>query len=62
LRGRLGKKEMSKWKKWRKMKEGGFGGLTFLHNTKPSLFRGTKKIYWRRVFGGFGGLIRMLQI
>jgi len=30
-----------------------FGGLTFLHNTKPSSFEGTKKLYWRRVFGGF---------
>jgi len=32
-----------------------FGGLTFLHNTKPSSFEGTKKLYWRRVLGGLGG-------
>jgi len=34
----------------------GFGGFIFLHNnTKPSSFGGTKKLYWRRVLGGFGG-------
>jgi len=31
----------------------GFGGLTFLHNTKPSSFGGTKKLYW----GGFWGVL-----
>jgi len=31
----------------------GFGGLTFLHNTKPSSFGGTIKLYWREGFGGF---------
>jgi len=36
---------------------GGLWGLTFLHNTKSSSFGGTKKLYWRRVLGGFGGLI-----
>jgi hypothetical protein len=30
-RGRLGKKGTSKWKKYRKMGEECFGGLTFLH-------------------------------
>jgi hypothetical protein len=39
-----------------------FEGLTFLHNTKPSSFGGTKKLFWRRVLGGFRGLIRILQI
>ena len=34
-----------------------FGGITFLHNIKPSSFGGTKKLYWRRVLGGFGGFI-----
>jgi len=24
-------------------------GLIFLHNTKPSLFEGNKKLYWRKV-------------
>jgi hypothetical protein len=41
---------------------GGLWGLTFLHDTKPSSFGGTKKLYWRRVLGGFGGLIRIFQI
>jgi len=36
---------------------GGIWGLTFLHNTKPSSFGGTKKLYWRRVLGGFRELI-----
>jgi hypothetical protein len=31
--------------------------LTFLHNTKPSVFGGTKKLHWRRVLGGFVGFI-----
>jgi len=31
----------------------GFGGLIFLQNIKPSSFRGTTKLYWRRVLGGF---------
>jgi len=44
------------------MGDEGFGGLTFLHNTKPSSFGGTKKLYWGRVLGGFGGLIRIIQI
>jgi len=35
----------------------GFWRLTFLHNTKPSSFCGTKKLHWRRVLGGFGGLV-----
>jgi len=26
-----------------------------IHNTKPSLFGGIQKWYWRRIFGGFGG-------
>jgi len=29
-----------------------FGGITFLHNIKPSSFGGTKKLYWRRVLEG----------
>jgi len=41
------------------MEDDGFGWITFLHNTKPPSFGGTKKLYWRRV-GGFGGLIRIL--
>jgi len=44
------------------MGDEGFGGLTFLHNTKLSSFGGTKKLYWGRVLGGFGGLIRIIQI
>jgi len=48
----LGKKRMSKWKKYWKMGGDGFEGLTFLHNTKFSSFRGTKKLYWRKVFEG----------
>jgi len=28
------------------------GGLIFLHNTKPSSFGRTKKLYWRRVLEG----------
>jgi len=32
----------------------GFRGLIFLQNIKPSSFGETKKLYWRRVFGGFG--------
>jgi len=39
------------------MRGEGFGGLTFLHNTKPSSFDETKKFYWRRVLGDFGGFI-----
>jgi len=31
----------------------GFGGLTFLHNTKPSSFGGTKKFVLDEGFGGF---------
>ncbi|AES69008.1 hypothetical protein MTR_3g020560 [Medicago truncatula] len=37
------------------MGDEGFGGLTFLHNTKSSSFGGTTKLYWRRVLGRFGG-------
>jgi hypothetical protein len=44
------------------MGEEGFGGLTFLHDTKPSSFGGTKKIVLEEGFGGFGGLIRIFQI
>jgi hypothetical protein len=32
-------------------------GLTFLYNIKPSSFGGTKKLYWRMIFGGFGGIM-----
>jgi len=35
----------------------GFRGLTFLHNTKPSSFGGTKKLYWRRVYMNSSNLI-----
>jgi hypothetical protein len=35
-----------------KNKNGWSWGLTFLHNTKFSSFGGTKKLYWRRIFGG----------
>jgi len=31
----------------------GFRGLTFLHDIKPSSFGGIKKLYCRRVLGGF---------
>jgi len=30
----------------------GFEGLIFLHNTKPSSFGGTTKLYWMRVLEG----------
>jgi len=36
---------------------GGLWGLTFLQNTKPSSFWGTKKLYSMRVLGVFGELI-----
>jgi len=39
------------------MRGEGFGGLTFLHNTKLSSFGGTKKLYWRSFLRGFGGFI-----
>jgi len=29
-----------------------FGEFIFLQNIKPSLFRGTKKLYWMMVLGG----------
>jgi len=41
---------------------GGFGGLNFLHNTKPSSSGGTKTLYWKRILGDFGGIISILQI
>jgi len=44
------------------MGEEDFGGLAYLHNAKSSSFGGTKKLYWKRVLTGFGGLIRILQI
>ena len=31
---------------------GGFWGISFSSNTKPSSFGGTKKFYWRRVLEG----------
>jgi len=39
----------------------GFWGLTFLHNTKPSSFEGTKKLYWRRVSGILEGLYEFFK-
>lgn len=36
---------MSKWKKSRKMEEEDFGGLTYIHNAKPSSFGELKKLY-----------------
>jgi len=47
------------------MRGEGFGALTFLHNTKPSSFGGTKKLYWRRVLEGlyeFSNLIYVVII
>ena len=47
------KKGRSRWKKQKTYGRKGFGGLIFLQNIKPSSFGGTKKLYWRRVLGGF---------
>jgi len=52
----LGKKGISKWKKYRKMGGEGFGELTFLHNTKPSSFRELKNC----IEGGFWGVLKGL--
>jgi len=35
----------------------GFRGFIFLQNMKPSSLGRTKKLYWRKVFGGLGGFI-----
>jgi len=40
----------------------GFEGFIFLQNIQPSSFEETKKLYWRRILGGFGRVLRILQI
>jgi len=49
LRLCLRKKEWASGRNREKWEGRALGGLTFLHNIKPSSFGGTKKLYWRRV-------------
>jgi len=51
-RGREGKTWEKRNEQVEEVEENGRGGLTFLHNTKPSSFGGTKKLYWRSVLEG----------
>jgi len=53
--GSILKKRMEQVEEIEYIRRGGedFGGLIFLHYTKPSSFGGTKKLYWRRVLRWF---------
>jgi hypothetical protein len=59
-RGRKGKERLKRKKQVEGVEKFGrkeFGGLIFLHNTKTPQFGGTKKLYWMRVWRGFGRFI-----
>jgi hypothetical protein len=59
-RGREGKERLKRKKQVERLTSLGgkeFGGLIFLPNTKTPQFGGTQKLYWMRVWRGFGGFI-----
>jgi len=58
----FGKKEGVSGRNREHWKGMALGGLIFLHNTKPSSFGGTKKLYWRRVYMNSSNLIYVVII